>query len=149
VHTPPNEKRASLPAGPHFIFVWFARRSAPGSVRAPGSGGGQCPHHEHRLEEESNEPFGVGVEAESIDTLAPLCDVAGKDRDEERRNDRPDQHSMATEDDQRRSEHDLDDSGHHHDEIFVEREPVRHLGSELGALSGEVGDAGTDESRAE
>jgi hypothetical protein len=56
---------------------------------------------------------------------------------------------MATEDDQRRAEHDLDDSGHHHDEIFVEWEPTRDLSLELGALSGEVGDAGTDESRAE
>jgi len=120
-------------------------RSPSGSVGAPGSRRGERPHHEHRLEEESNEPFGVGVESERIDAFAPLRDVAREDRHEERRHDGTNENSSTAKHDQREAQSDFDDSRDNHHEILVERKPTRNLSLELGALRREVGDTGTDE----
>jgi hypothetical protein len=43
------------------------------------------------LEEEADGPLGAGVEAECVDALAPLRDVAGEDDDEQCRHDRSDE----------------------------------------------------------
>ena len=47
------------------------------------------------MEEEPGEPFGVGIEAERVDAFGPLGDVAREDDDEERSDDRADDHSVA------------------------------------------------------
>ena len=60
--------------------------SPPGSPRI---GGPERPDDEHRLEEEANEAFCVGVEPEGVGPLEPLGDIAGEVRRRTRRRYRP------------------------------------------------------------
>ncbi len=132
-------------------LVASGRRRWPGAgpVDLPSAGCAERPDHQHGLEEEADESFGVGVEPERVDTLGPLRDVAGEDDDEERGDDGADDHPVAGQPDERRAERDLDDAGGDHDEVLVDRKPFRDLRAELAALSGEVTDPGADQRSAE
>ena len=55
------------------------------------------------------------------------------DHHEERGDDEPDRHSLASQGDERQPEGDLDGPGREDDEIIVGGKPVGDLGPELGA----------------
>ncbi len=70
----------------------------PGPAVAQGGprpGAPQRPGHEQRLEEQSDQPGGVGVEPERVSVVDVLGDVAREHRDEERRHDPPHDHRVA------------------------------------------------------
>jgi len=75
-----------------------------------GTGAPQGPNDEHRLEEQSNESGGVGVEPEGIAPLDELPDVAGEDDDEEGRHHPADRGPVPHDQQEREAEGHFDDT---------------------------------------
>lgn len=109
----------------------------------------QRPGHQNRLEEQSNESLGVGVEAERVGLLDELGDVAREDHYEESGCGYASERPPPPAEDERQPEQDLDDSRREYDGIFVDGKPVGYLRSKLLTLHGEVGNPGSGEHQAE
>ncbi len=126
-------------------------RVDPGSVAsAQDLAGPQRREHQDGLEEQAHESLGVGVEPEGVLLLDVLRDVAGEDRDEERRQQTAHERAAGLRGGHERgAETDLDHARPQHRQVLVEREPVRDLGLELLAGEGQVSGAGEDHRRPE
>jgi hypothetical protein len=81
--------------------------------------------------------------------LDELGDVAGQDRDEERRGDGAHDatRGLPPGGEQGHREAQLDHAGGDDDDVLVDRQPGRHLRLELGAGEGQVGGAGEQQQR--
>ena len=89
------------------------------------------------------------VEPERGVAVDELGDVAGEDGDEERGRRPPERDAVPGQQHERCSESDLDQPREHHDEVGIERDPVRHLGEEIRSGPREVSDPGEDEPQPE
>ncbi len=138
-------------------FVGYAALAGPGRLAADPlvpaprepAAAPQRPEHQHRLEEQPDEPGPVGVQPEGVDALDVLRDVAREDRHEERGEQPADEPLLLRQGDERRAEPDLDDPGRDDGEVLVEREPRGHLRPELLALGRQVEHTGAHHRGAE
>jgi len=96
-------------------------------------------HDEDRLEEEPDESLRVRVEAECIDPVNVLADIAREDRDEKKgKGDTADPTGPEKEGE---TENDLDAARDKDDRILIDRDPSRHLCPELVPGEKQVGGA--------
>ena len=100
------------------------------SVPCGWPGAPQRPDDQHGLEEEPDQACSIGAEHRRRAPGAPLMDVAGEHRDEERGHQPADAGLVAGKRDEARAEHDLDRAGRDDDRILVEargaRRPIGH-----------------------
>lgn len=120
-----------------------------GAPGLPGAGAPEGPDDEDGLEEEADEAGGVGVEAEGVDAVDVLGDVAGEDEDEEDGDEPAYEGLVAGQNYECGAEDDFDDAGEDDDEVTVEGQPGGNLGEELGAPCGEMADAGGKQGEAQ
>ena len=79
----------------------------------------------------------------------PLGYVAGEDRDEERREQQTHGSAPLGDQDHRRAEGDLDETGSQHRDVRWHRQPIGHLCLKLPAGVGQMADAGEHHERAQ
>jgi hypothetical protein len=107
------------------------------------------PGDEQRLTKQPRETLPVGVEAEGIDAVQILRDVAREDRDEERRGAEPDGDPLRRQCDETRADRELHDTGQGDRGVLRQRQRLRDLRDELLARPRQVADAGEEQHRAE
>lgn len=127
------------------------RARAPSPVDRTPACRQQCPRDENGLTQEPQGTLAVTVQAERVSALDELCDVPGKDGDEERRGKcaEPAPGRLPPGRYERGAEADLDDARPDDHVVGVDRDPGRNLRLELLARPGQVADARGEENGAE
>jgi hypothetical protein len=96
------------------------------------------------LEEETNQPCLIGVQAEGIRVCQVLRDVAREDCDEEEGRDQPNECNMTTKRSECDTEGDFHNAGRKNNEVGVQWQPGWNLSLKGFSAKGEVADARKD-----
>lgn len=130
------------------LCVALCKASVPcGFTNTPTTRAPKRPRDEYRLEEEANESVRVGGQAECVDVVDILIEVAGKNQHKEKSQQGADLGFVAPKQQHRKPQHDFHHTRSQNYEIcesITETKPHRHLGYEVQTMEGEVANTGID-----